>query len=32
MQLLKALEQNEKIEQKKKLETERARRRKGKDW
>lgn len=32
MQLLKALEQNEKTEQKKKLEAERARRRKGKDW
>lgn len=32
MQLLKALEQNEKVEQKKKLEAERARRRKGKDW
>jgi Ca-activated chloride channel family protein len=32
MQLLKALEQNEKTEQKKKLEAERAKRRKGKDW
>ena len=32
MQLLKALEQNEKTEQKKKLEGERAKRRKGKDW
>jgi len=32
MQLLKALEQNEKSEQKKKLEAERAKRRKGKDW
>jgi tetratricopeptide (TPR) repeat protein len=32
MQLLKALEQNEKTEQKKKLEVERAKRRKGKDW
>ena len=32
MQLLKALEQNEKAEQKKKLEAERAKRRKGKDW
>jgi Ca-activated chloride channel family protein len=32
MQLLKALEQNEKVEQKKKLEAERAKRRKGKDW
>ena len=32
MQLLKALEQNEKAEQKKKLNAERAKRRKGKDW
>ena len=32
MQLLKALEQNEKTEQKKKLDAERAKRRKGKDW
>ncbi|MBK5257452.1 MAG: VWA domain-containing protein [Vicinamibacteria bacterium] len=32
MQLLKALEQNEKAEQKKRLEAERAKRRKGKDW
>jgi len=32
MQLLKALEQNEKTEQKKKLEAERAKRTKGKDW
>ena len=32
IQLLKALEQNEKAEQKKKLEAERAKRRKGKDW
>ncbi|MEO5762994.1 MAG: VWA domain-containing protein [Vicinamibacteria bacterium] len=32
MQLLKALEQNEKAEQKKKLDAERAKRRKGKDW
>ena len=32
MQLLKALEQNEKTEQKKKLNAERAKRRKGKDW
>lgn len=32
MQLLKALEQNEKAEQRKKLASERAKRRKGKDW
>lgn len=32
MQLLKALEQNEKTEQKKRLEAERAKRRRGKDW
>lgn len=32
MQLLKALEQNEKIEQKKRLDAERAKRTKGKDW
>jgi tetratricopeptide (TPR) repeat protein len=32
MQLLKALEDNEKSEQKKKLDAERAKRRKGKDW
>jgi Ca-activated chloride channel family protein len=32
MRLLKMLEDNEKVEQKKKLEAERAKRRKGKDW
>jgi len=32
MALLKALEQNEKAEQKKKLQAERAKRRRGKDW
>ena len=32
MRLLKALEQNEMTEQRKKLQAERAKRRKGKDW